>query len=48
MGGTVLVQDEKSSEFAGMPVAAIATGCVDFILPLIEIGDALVRLVTQN
>jgi len=34
MGGTVIAQDEKSSEFTGMPNAAIATGNVDFILPL--------------
>jgi two-component system chemotaxis response regulator CheB len=33
MGGTVIVQDEKSSEFFGMPGAAIETGSVDFVLP---------------
>lgn len=45
MGGTVIVQDEKSSEFTGMPHAAIRTGQSDFVLPLLEIAPALVRLV---
>jgi two-component system chemotaxis response regulator CheB len=45
MGGTVIVQDEKSSEFFGMPEAAQQTGAVDFVLPLREIGPALQTLV---
>ena len=45
MGGTVIVQDEKSSEFFGMPDAAIKTGDVDFVLPLSEIPSTLVSLV---
>ena len=45
MGGTVLAQDEGSSEFFGMPHAAIQTGCVDFVLTLGEIPGALVTLV---
>lgn len=48
MGGTVIVQDERTSEFYGMPSAAIATGAVDFVLPIDEIGPALVRLTTQE
>lgn len=44
-GGTVIVQDEKSSEFSGMPQAAIRTGQSDFVLPLLEIAPALVSLV---
>lgn len=48
MGGTVIVQDERTSEFYGMPSAAIATGAVDFVLPIDEIGPALVRLTTKE
>ncbi|MDJ0615974.1 MAG: chemotaxis protein CheB [Calothrix sp. MO_192.B10] len=48
MGGTVISQDEKTSQFFGMPSAAINTGTVDFILPLDEIPSALVRLVTSE
>jgi len=44
MGGTVIAQDEDSSEFFGMPAAAIKTKTVDFVLPLGEIADALVTL----
>jgi two-component system, chemotaxis family, protein-glutamate methylesterase/glutaminase len=45
MGGTVIAQDEATSEFFGMPNAAIQTGTVDFILPLSEIASALITLV---
>jgi two-component system, chemotaxis family, protein-glutamate methylesterase/glutaminase len=48
MGGTVIVQDEKSAEFPGMPAAAMQTGCVDFVLPLEEIPPALETLVGGN
>src|ERR1700741_1025375 len=34
MGGTVIVQDERTSQFYGMPGAAVKTGCVAFVLPL--------------
>jgi two-component system chemotaxis response regulator CheB len=45
MGGTVIAQDEETSEFFAMPSAAIETGTVDFVLPLDEIASALVSLV---
>jgi len=48
MGGTVIAQDEATSEFFGMPNAAIATGAVDFVLPLKEIPSALAMLVTTG
>ena len=44
MGGTVIAQDEGTSEFFGMPSAAIKTQNVDFILPLDEVAAALVTL----
>ncbi len=43
-GGTVIVQDPSTAEFAGMPRAAIETGDVDFVLGLDEIGPALIVL----
>lgn len=48
MGGTVVAQDKTTSEFFGMPGAAIETGSVDFVLPLGEIASALVTLVMKN
>ena len=48
MGGTVIAQDRETSEFFGMPSAAIQTGTVDFILPLSEIASALISLVMQK
>ena len=48
MGGTVIVQDEKTSEFFGMPGAAIQTGSADFVLPLDEVASALVTLVMKG
>jgi two-component system, chemotaxis family, protein-glutamate methylesterase/glutaminase len=45
MGGTVIVQDERTSEFFGMPGAAQQTGVVDFVLPIEEIAPALEKLV---
>jgi two-component system chemotaxis response regulator CheB len=44
-GGRVLAQDEASSQAYGMPAAAIATGCVDFVLPLPAMADAITALV---
>ncbi len=46
-GGTVIAQDEATSEFFGMPGAAIATGAVDFVLPLDQIAEALTALVIE-
>lgn len=47
-GGTVIVEDPESAEFSGMPEAAIATGNVDFVLPLDEIAPVITRLVDQR
>ena len=43
-GGYVIVQDEATAQAFGMPRAAIATGEVDEILPVEQIGPRLVRL----
>jgi two-component system, chemotaxis family, protein-glutamate methylesterase/glutaminase len=43
-GGTVVAQDEASSEFFGMPSSAIKTGSVDMVLPLDEIAPKLVAM----
>jgi two-component system chemotaxis response regulator CheB len=48
MGGTVIAQNQKSSQFFGMPDAAIQTGCVDFILALEDIPAALIKLVMKG
>ncbi len=45
MGGTVIVQDEATAQFAGMPHAAILTGIVDQILPIDAIAPAILELV---
>ena len=45
VGGTTIVQDPARSAHPGMPQAALATGCVDYRLPLEEIGPAIVQLV---
>jgi two-component system chemotaxis response regulator CheB len=44
-GGTVIAQDEASSEVFEMPRSAIATGDVDAVLPLEQIAPALVAQV---
>lgn len=44
-GGMVVVQDEATSQYFGMPEAAIKTGVVDRILPLDAIAGALVGIV---
>lgn len=43
-GGIVIAQDQATSEAFAMPQAAIATGSVDAILPIQEIGPQLVAL----
>lgn len=40
-GGTVIVQDYRTSEFAGMPEAAQYTGVADFVLALPDIAPKL-------
>jgi len=46
-GGQILVQDEASSVVWGMPRLAAEAGIVDQILPLSELGQAIVRRVME-
>lgn len=43
-GGRVIVQDPSTARAASMPTAALATGCVDFAVPLERIPAAIVAL----
>jgi two-component system, chemotaxis family, CheB/CheR fusion protein len=44
-GGLVMVQDPNSAKYDGMPRSAIATGMVDFILPVEKISEELAKYV---
>jgi len=46
-GGRVIAQDEETSDYFGMPSAAIATGAVDEVLPLAAIGPAVTAFVRR-
>jgi two-component system chemotaxis response regulator CheB len=46
MGGYVIAQEPRTAEAPEMPSAAIQTGCVNAILPLNEIGPALLDLMS--
>lgn len=46
-GGVVIAQEPESAGFDGMPRAAIATGCVDFILPPDRIAAELARIARE-
>ena len=43
-GGVTFAQDASTAKFATMPQAAVATGCVDFVLPPEGIAAELVRI----
>lgn len=42
-GGVVIVQDPTEAEYDGMPQSAIATGLVDFVLPVAQIPESILR-----
>ncbi len=42
MGGIIMVQDDRSAKFDGMPRSSISTGLVDFILPADKLAEELV------
>jgi two-component system, chemotaxis family, CheB/CheR fusion protein len=43
-GGIAFAQSEDSAKYDGMPHAAIATGCTDFVLPPPHIGEKLIQI----
>jgi len=47
MGGKALAQDQATSECFGMPESAIATGSIDWVLPLDKIAATLMNLLTE-
>ncbi len=45
-GGLTFAQDENSSKYDSMPRSAVATGCVDFVLPPEKIATEIARILT--
>ncbi|HEY9786605.1 MAG TPA: chemotaxis protein CheB [Candidatus Obscuribacterales bacterium] len=48
MGGRAIAQDKDSSEFFGMPSAAIEAGGIDLVLPLSKIARTLIDLLPKE
>ncbi|MBF0119640.1 MAG: PAS domain-containing protein [Desulfobacterales bacterium] len=46
-GGTIIVQDEFSAQFDGMPKSAIATGLADFVLPPASMPEQLLKFISH-
>jgi len=44
-GGMTMAQDEKSAMYSGMPKSAIATGLVDFVLPVERMPQELLKYI---
>ena len=44
-GGMAMVQDPKTADYPGMPESAIATGLADYVLPVEQMPEALVKYV---
>ena len=44
-GGITFAQDDRTAKYDSMPRAAVATGCVDFVLSPDQIAEELVRLI---
>jgi two-component system CheB/CheR fusion protein len=43
-GGITFAQDSKSAKYDGMPNSAIASGCIDLVLPPDRIAEELMRI----
>ncbi|THB78737.1 MAG: chemotaxis protein CheR [Desulfobulbaceae bacterium] len=48
VGGLVMVQEQTSAKFDGMPRSAISTGLVDFVLHPNDISSELIRYTDQH
>ena len=46
-GAPTIAQDEKSSVVWGMPGEAVKLGCVDQVLSLLKIPEAILKLVNR-
>ncbi|MFM8319958.1 MAG: chemotaxis protein CheB [Chloroflexota bacterium] len=44
-GGMVMVQDDRTAKFDGMPRSSISTGLVDFVLPAEKMPEALTNFI---
>ncbi len=47
-GGFALVQESKGARFPGMPESAVATGLVDFVLPVEQIAGRLDEIIQHR
>lgn len=45
-GGITIAESKNTAMIYGMPKAAIETGAVDFIKPLNEIPDLIIKIMT--
>ncbi len=43
-GGVTMAEDPSKAEFSAMPYAAVATGCIDIVLPLPKLAGSLIEL----
>jgi two-component system, chemotaxis family, protein-glutamate methylesterase/glutaminase len=43
-GGVTMAEDPSKAEFSAMPYGAVATGCVDIVLPLSKLAGSLIDL----
>lgn len=44
-GGMIIVQDESTAKFDGMPRSSVATGLVDYILPPAKMPEAIINYI---
>lgn len=48
VGGIVIAQDQHTAHHFGMPSSAIASGAVDYVLPIEDIAPTLVRFAQRS